>query len=95
MTLDPDCAQTERGMFQLPVRILFFFLAEFKQDVLLSVINTNEGPLFINQSLNYDVAEYVRNLFPLFGAKESNAVASTYQSLGSALDQVNAIMGDC
>ncbi|KAJ7818652.1 Alpha/Beta hydrolase protein [Mycena leptocephala] len=63
-------------------------------DVLLSVINTNEGPLFVNQSLDYDVAEYARNLFPLFGSKESNAVASTYQSLGSPLDQVNAIMGD-
>jgi hypothetical protein len=59
------------------------------------VTNTNEGPLFVNQSLDYDVAEYARNLFPLFGAKESNAVASTYQSLGSPLDQVNAIMGDC
>jgi hypothetical protein len=70
-------------------------LTEFKQDVLLSVINTNEGPLFVDQSLDYDVAEYARNLFPLFGAKESNAVASTYQSLGSPLDQVNAIMGDC
>jgi hypothetical protein len=70
-------------------------LTEFKQDVLLSVINTNEGTLFVNQSLDYDIAEYARNLFPLLGSKEINAVASTYQSLGSSLDQVIAIMGDC
>jgi hypothetical protein len=81
-------------MFQLLVRIIFIF-TKLQQDILLSVTSTNEGSPFINQSLDYDVAEYVRNLFPLFGPKESNAVASTYQSLGSPLDQVNAIMGDC
>jgi hypothetical protein len=66
-----------------------------KQDILLSVTNTNEGPLFLDPTQDYDVAEYARNLFPLLGVAESNAVASTYQSLGSPLDQVNAIMGDC
>jgi hypothetical protein len=49
----------------------------------------------VNQSAEYDVAEYVRNLFPLFGVEESNAAAALYASLGSPLDQVNAIMGDC
>ncbi|KAJ7625350.1 Alpha/Beta hydrolase protein [Mycena polygramma] len=61
-------------------------------DVLLSVTNTNEGFIFVNQTAEYDVAEYASNLFPLFGAKESNATASIYKSLGSSLDQVNAIM---
>ncbi|KAF7365208.1 Carboxylic ester hydrolase [Mycena venus] len=63
-------------------------------NILLSVTNTNEGTPFVNQSLDYDVAEYVRNLFPLFGAKESNAAAAIYRSVGTPLDQVNAIMGD-
>ncbi|KAF7365109.1 Carboxylic ester hydrolase [Mycena venus] len=63
-------------------------------DILLSVTNTNEGPLFVNQSAEYDVAEYVRNLFPLFGVEESKAVAAVYEPLGAPLDQVNAIMGD-
>ncbi|KAF7365111.1 Carboxylic ester hydrolase [Mycena venus] len=61
---------------------------------LLFVTNTNEGTTFVNQSAQYDVAEYVRNLFPLFGVEESNAAAALYGSLGSALDQVNEILGD-
>ncbi|KAJ7134870.1 Alpha/Beta hydrolase protein [Mycena epipterygia] len=67
---------------------------EVNGDILLSVTNAHEGNLFVNQSVDYDVAQYVRQLFPLFGAKESAAVASVYQSLGSPLDQVNAIMGE-
>ncbi|KAJ7442654.1 Alpha/Beta hydrolase protein [Mycena latifolia] len=64
-------------------------------DILLSVTNSNEGTLFVNQSIEYDVAQYARNLFPLFGTRESAAVASVYQSQGSPLEQVNAIMGEC
>ncbi|KAJ7461506.1 Alpha/Beta hydrolase protein [Mycena latifolia] len=63
-------------------------------DILLSVTNSNEGPLFVNQSVEYDVAQYALNLFPLFGTRESAAVASVYQSLGSPLEQVNAIAGE-
>ncbi|KAJ6585112.1 Alpha/Beta hydrolase protein [Mycena capillaripes] len=63
-------------------------------DIVLSVTNTNEGIRFVNQTAEYDVAEYVLNLFPLFGVKESKAVASVYESLGSPVDQVTAIMGD-
>ncbi|KAJ7442601.1 Alpha/Beta hydrolase protein [Mycena latifolia] len=72
------------------------FLAQghLNGDILLSVTNSNEGPLFVNQSVEYNVAQYALNLFPLFGARESAAVASVYQSLGSPLEQVNAIMGE-
>ncbi|KAJ6508688.1 Alpha/Beta hydrolase protein [Mycena sanguinolenta] len=63
-------------------------------DMLLSVTNTNEGIPFINQSAQYNVAQYVRNLFPRFGVVESLAAAAVYRSLGSPLDQVNAIMGE-
>ncbi|KAJ7754688.1 hypothetical protein DFH07DRAFT_743696, partial [Mycena maculata] len=38
--------------------------------------------------------EYVQQLFPLFGPNQTEAVASNYQSFGSPLDQVNAIMGE-
>ncbi|KAF8158921.1 alpha beta-hydrolase [Mycena galopus ATCC 62051] len=63
-------------------------------DFLLSVINTNEGTVFVDQTLEYDVADYVRNLFPLFGVDESNAAAAAYASLGSPLNQATQIMGD-
>ncbi|KAJ6585113.1 Alpha/Beta hydrolase protein [Mycena capillaripes] len=63
-------------------------------DILLSVTNVNEGVIFVNQSVQYNVAEYVGNLFPLFGAKEKNAAASLYQSFGSPLDQVNRILAE-
>jgi hypothetical protein len=66
-----------------------------KQAIVLSVTNTNEGPLFVNQTAEYDVTEFVRNLFPLFGVVESTAAASIYESLGSPLNQVNAILGEC
>ncbi|KAJ7134871.1 Alpha/Beta hydrolase protein, partial [Mycena epipterygia] len=56
---------------------------EVNGDILLSVTNAHEGNLFVNQSVEYDVAH-----------KESAAVASVYRSLGSPLDQVNAIMGE-
>ncbi|KAJ7653507.1 Alpha/Beta hydrolase protein [Mycena rosella] len=61
-------------------------------NVLLSMTNANEGALFVNPSVEYDVAQYVQQLFPLFGAKEGAAAAAIYASLGSPLDQVNAIM---
>ncbi|KAJ7675717.1 Alpha/Beta hydrolase protein [Mycena polygramma] len=63
-------------------------------DILLSVTNTNEGVIFVDQTQDYNVAEYVRNLFPLFGVEESNAAAAIYKTVGSPLDQVNAIMGE-
>ncbi|KAJ6462025.1 Alpha/Beta hydrolase protein [Mycena vitilis] len=67
---------------------------EVNGDVILSVTNTNEGVLFVNQTAEYDVAEYASNLFPLFGARESNATAAIYKSLGTPLEQVTAIMAE-
>ncbi|KAK6992455.1 carboxylic ester hydrolase [Favolaschia claudopus] len=62
--------------------------------VLLAVTNTDEGSSFVNQGAEYNVTEYVRNLFPLIGEKESQEVAALYAPLGSPLEQVNEIMGD-
>ncbi|KAJ7259541.1 hypothetical protein B0H12DRAFT_1108604 [Mycena haematopus] len=52
------------------------------------------GVIFVNQTAEYDVADYVRNLFLLFGTEESNAAAAVYSSLGSPLNQVTEIMGN-
>ncbi|KAJ6451953.1 Alpha/Beta hydrolase protein [Mycena sanguinolenta] len=63
-------------------------------EILLSVTNAHEGTLFVNQSADYDVAQYAQQLYPLFGAEEGKAVAAVYQSLGSPQDQVTAINGE-
>lgn len=56
--------------------------------------NAHEGTIFVNQSEEFDIAQYAQQLFPLFGAKEGEAVASTYRSLGFPLEQADAIMGE-
>ncbi|KAJ6508627.1 Alpha/Beta hydrolase protein, partial [Mycena sanguinolenta] len=63
-------------------------------EILLSVTNANEGALFIDQTGDFDVADYVHNLFPLLGSEETSAVASLYESFGSSTDQLNAILGE-
>ncbi|KAJ7043846.1 Alpha/Beta hydrolase protein [Mycena alexandri] len=63
-------------------------------EILLSVTNLNEGFLFVNQTANFDVTDYVRNLYPLFGSEESDAVASLYRSFGSPVAQATAILGE-
>ncbi|KAK7032734.1 hypothetical protein R3P38DRAFT_769252 [Favolaschia claudopus] len=51
--------------------------------LLLAVTNTDEGSSFVNQGAEYNVTEYVRNLFPLIGEKESQEVAALYAPIGS------------
>ncbi|KAJ7188730.1 Alpha/Beta hydrolase protein [Mycena filopes] len=63
-------------------------------EILLSVTNLNEGFIFVNQSASYDVAEYVRVLFPLLGQEKSHTAASLYRSFGSPVAQVTAILGE-
>ncbi|KAJ7188745.1 Alpha/Beta hydrolase protein [Mycena filopes] len=63
-------------------------------EALLSVTNLNEGFIFVNQSVNYDVAEYVRDIFPLLGQEKSYIAASLYRSFGSPVAQVTAILGE-
>jgi hypothetical protein len=72
-----------------------FSKRQVTQDILLLVNNANEGALFINQSAEYDVAQYARNLFLLLWTKGSSAAASLYEPLGSSVDQVNVILGEC
>ena len=67
------------------------------QGSLLSVTNTFEGNLFVNQntSATVQVADYVSQLFPNFGPQEINTAAAQYAGLGTNIFQVNAIMGEC
>ncbi|KAJ7069667.1 Alpha/Beta hydrolase protein [Mycena amicta] len=58
------------------------------QIALLAISNVNEGFIFVNQSVEYDVQEYVQQLFPTLEKEEIAAVAATYSSLSSPLEQV-------
>ncbi|KAF8071639.1 Alpha/Beta hydrolase protein [Lyophyllum atratum] len=65
-------------------------------DVILTATNTFEGSAFIDPKTpeNVDVGNYVAQLFPNFGAEEVAAAVAQYQSLGSPLFQLAAIMGE-
>ena len=67
------------------------------QGSLLSVTNTFEGTIFVDQntSATVQVADYVSQLFPNFGNPEINAAAAQYAGLGTNIFQVDAIMGEC
>ncbi|KAF8622796.1 hypothetical protein AX15_006726 [Amanita polypyramis BW_CC] len=61
--------------------------------MLLSITNSHEGDIFVNQSTT-NITHYVAQLFPLFGEKEIRAVVREYSGFGSPANQTNAIMGD-
>jgi len=63
-------------------------------EILLSFTNSNEGFVFVNQDSSPNVANYVAQLFPLFGQKDIDAAAAHYTGLGTPLEQVTAIMGE-
>ncbi len=62
--------------------------------MVLSVTNSNEGFIFVNQNGSLDVANYVAQLFPLFGQKEIDATIAQYAGLGTPPEQMTAIMGE-
>ena len=62
--------------------------------MLLSFTNSDEGFAFVNQSASVDVANYVAQLFPLFGQKEIDAATAHYAGTGTPLEQATAIMGE-
>ena len=67
------------------------------KNILLSVTNTFEGTIFVNQntSATVQVADYVSQLFPNFGPQQIQAAATQYAGLGTNIFQVEAIMGEC
>ncbi|KAJ7189252.1 Alpha/Beta hydrolase protein [Mycena filopes] len=93
-TLAPSFVPVVDGSFitQSPTEALA--QRKLNGELLLSVTNLNEGFIFVNQSVNYDVAQYVRDAFPLLGQEKSDTAASLYRSFGSPVAQVTAIFGE-
>ncbi|KAF9060479.1 Alpha/Beta hydrolase protein [Rhodocollybia butyracea] len=61
---------------------------------LLSITNTNEGTVFVNQSNPMNASVYASMLFPKFGPKQAELTAQLYADLGTPLEQNNLIIGD-
>lgn len=50
----------------------------------------------MNQAgVDLDTSIYAGELFPKFGPTEEAEVVKQYAAVGTTLDQINAIMGDC
>ncbi|KAJ6477683.1 alpha beta-hydrolase [Mycena sanguinolenta] len=61
---------------------------------LLSVTNTFEGTIFVNQNAVVTATQYALDLFPGFGTAQANTVGALYANDGNELFQVNAIQGE-
>ncbi|KAF7375452.1 Carboxylic ester hydrolase [Mycena sanguinolenta] len=61
---------------------------------LLSVTNTFEGTIFVNQNVVVTAAQYSLDLFPDFGTAQADTVGALYANDGNELFQVNAIQGE-
>ncbi|KDR78758.1 hypothetical protein GALMADRAFT_137768 [Galerina marginata CBS 339.88] len=62
---------------------------------LLSVVNTFEGTVFVNQSAtDVQISDYLPQLFPNLGAEEIQAATAQYAGLGSNVSQAIAILGE-
>jgi len=81
--------------------VLVFFVERFffnnMQRDLYAATNVNEGDIFIDQATNTTVTtlEYLANLFPQLGSKETEAGTAAYAGLGlSNIQQAELIMGE-
>ncbi|KAF8144537.1 Alpha/Beta hydrolase protein [Mycena galopus ATCC 62051] len=65
-------------------------------EALLSISNTFEGVLFVDQNstATVDAMKYALDLFPKFGPAQACAVESLYTDLGTPLFQEDAIQGE-
>lgn len=65
--------------------------------VLLVVNNVFEGAVFVNQTIadTLDLSIYILNVFPLLDASQLAQATQIYSQVGSPLDQVIAMMGEC
>ncbi|KAJ6469458.1 Alpha/Beta hydrolase protein [Mycena sanguinolenta] len=63
-------------------------------EALLSVTNTFEGTVFVNQSAAVTAAQYSLELFPDFGTAQANDVGALYANDGNELFQVDAVQGE-
>ncbi|KAJ6577948.1 Alpha/Beta hydrolase protein [Mycena capillaripes] len=63
---------------------------------LLSVTNTFEGTIFVDQNTaaTANATQYALELFPKFGPAEADQVGDLYAGLGTQLFQTDAVMGE-
>ncbi|KAG1875450.1 Alpha/Beta hydrolase protein [Suillus subalutaceus] len=61
---------------------------------LLSVVNTHEGNIIVNQSTTLDVTDFIRTIYPDFGPAQITGAAMMYQNMGSNVNQANLVMGE-
>ncbi len=64
---------------------------------LMSVTNTNEGGIFVDSSTagTVQVPQYLTQLFPNLSAQNRDVAVTKYSGLGTPIEQVAAIMGEC
>ncbi|KAF7334309.1 COesterase domain-containing protein [Mycena sanguinolenta] len=63
-------------------------------EALLSVTNTFEGTVFVNQNVAVTASQYSLELFPDFGTTQANTVGALYANDGNELFQVDAVQGE-
>ncbi|KAJ7743438.1 Alpha/Beta hydrolase protein [Mycena maculata] len=75
---------------------LSFSEGKVNGEALLSVTNTFEGTLFVNQSTaaTANATQYALDLYPNFGPAQANKVGSLYAGLGTQVLQERAIIGE-
>ncbi|KAJ3995089.1 Alpha/Beta hydrolase protein [Lentinula boryana] len=61
---------------------------------LLSVTNTNEGVIFVNETNPMNASLYASEVFPRFGPQVANVTARLYAPFGSLFVQDELIMGE-
>ncbi|KAF7350856.1 Carboxylic ester hydrolase [Mycena sanguinolenta] len=59
-----------------------------------SVTNSNEGFIFVPQTVDFDTADYVQQLFPLLSSEQVKSVTSAYSSFGTPAERATAIYGE-
>ncbi|KAF8879332.1 Alpha/Beta hydrolase protein [Gymnopilus junonius] len=62
--------------------------------LVLSVTNAHEGDVFVNQTSNLQLTDFITQLFPTLESKEIQAAVQHYAGLGSNTAQANAAMGE-
>jgi hypothetical protein len=73
-----------------------YYSHQFLQDTLLSITNTNEGYIFVNQA-DSNVTQYIADLFPDLSAEEIQQGAAIYSSVPNTTvaEQCDLVMGEC
>jgi carboxylesterase type B len=61
---------------------------------LLSVVNTHEGNILVDQSTTMNLTDFIGTIFPNFGPAQINGAAMLYQNMGNNVDQANLVMGE-